>query len=100
MRVRSAPNRPAATLAFWQEALRTRMVDAGYKLISEAPIEASGAPGALLTLSAADGPRDLTYLVAIFVQGRHLIIAEAAGEAGQMKAQVPAVEAAIRGMGL
>jgi hypothetical protein len=76
------------------------MVDAGYKLISEAPLEASGGTGALLTLSAADGPRDLTYLVAVFVQGRHLIIAEAAGEAGQMKAQAPAVEAALRGMQL
>ncbi len=95
-RVRTEKNKPRAALAFWSEALRTRMTDAGYTVIAEAPIEAAGGKGALLELGAANGPRDQTYLVVLFVKNGKLIIAEANGEAEQFRGHRDAIVAAIQ----
>ncbi|HCH64647.1 MAG: hypothetical protein CL927_02400 [Deltaproteobacteria bacterium] len=97
-RVRRARNKPQADLAYWQEALRNRMKNAGYTLLAEADISASGTPGVLLELGAADGERDQTYLLCVFVSGRRLIIAEATGESTRFRARRDAVVAAIEAM--
>ena len=47
-RVRTARNKPQADLGYWREALRNRMSDAGYAIVSEADIQASGHEGVLL----------------------------------------------------
>jgi hypothetical protein len=100
-RVRSARNKPTADLTFWSEALKSRMVAAGYHVISEQAVTAvTGQPGAVLELGAANGEQDQTYLVAIFVRGRHLVIAEATGEAERFRARRGAILAAVSGLEL
>ncbi len=97
-RVRTARNKPQADLGYWREALRNRMSDAGYAIVSEADIQASGHEGVLLELGAANGEQDQTYIVAVFVSGRTLVIAEATAEATRMRARRDAVVTAISGM--
>jgi len=97
-RVRTARNKPRADLGYWREALRNRMSDAGYKVLAESDISASGHPGVLLELGAANGEQDQTYLVAVFVSGRKLVIAEATAEATRMRTRKDALLTAISGM--
>ena len=78
--------------------LSSRMAAAGYTLLSEGDISASGHPGVLLELGAANGEKDQTYLVAVFVSGRTLIIAEATAESSRMRARKEAILTAISGM--
>jgi Domain of unknown function (DUF4349) len=98
-RVRSVRNDPKADLAFWREALRTRMVDAGYHLLAEGDVTAGARTGALLELGAANGEQDQTYIVALFVEGRHLVLAEATGEATRVKGHRDAILAALSQLG-
>lgn len=100
-RVRSARNKPAAELDFWTEALENRMVAAGYRVRESGSVTAaSGETGTLLELGAANGEQDQTYLVAVFVDGRHLIIVEATGEADRFRARRDAVVQAVQGLRL
>ena len=96
--VRTAKHKPEATLAFWKEALRKRMVDAGYTVVSESDVSASGKPGALIELAAPMGAQDYSYLVAVFVDGKRLVIVEAAGEVSRFQARKAAILASIQGM--
>ncbi len=98
MRVRSAKNKPYAELTYWQEALRNRMKDAGYTVLSESSVSASGVPGVVLELGAANGEQDQTYLIGLFVDGRNLLIVEATGETTRFRARRDAIVAAISGM--
>ncbi len=97
-RVRRARNEPQADLSYWREALRNRMTGAGYTTIGESEIFASGTPGVLLELGAADGPHDQAYLLAVFVDGRNLVIAEATGESVRFRSRRAAIVSAIEGM--
>jgi hypothetical protein len=97
-RVRSEDNKPFAELTFWKEALKKRMLDAGYIFLNEAPIEADAQEGYLLELTAPYGQQDYTYLVAVFVHGKKIIIAEAAGEVGDLAARRTAVLEAIQNL--
>ena len=100
-RVRSARNRPAAELGFWQEALESRMVAAGYRVRESRTVTvASGETGALLELGAANGEKDQTYLIGLFVDGRHLVIVEATGEADRFRARRADVVTAIEALRL
>ena len=74
------------------------MTGAGYTTIGEAEISASGMPGVLLELGAANGPYDQAYLLAVFVDGRNLVIAEATGESVRFRARRAAIVSAIEGM--
>jgi hypothetical protein len=84
-RVRTEENDPKAELAFWREALKKRMLDAGYTLISDGDIRASDKPGYLLELAAPQGQMDYSYLIALFVRGDRLVIAEAAGDVTKVR---------------
>ena len=97
-RVRSAPNRPEADLKFWREALTLRMREAGYRVLAEEDLEGS-MPGFLLETAGANGEKDQVYLVGLFVKGRHLILAEATGEATKFAKRREAVATAIRDLG-
>ena len=80
-RVRETPNEPVAELAFWKEALKKRMLEAGYTFLSERDIKAAGGePGYLIELTAPLGDRDYVYLIGVFRNRSHLIIAEAGGD--------------------
>lgn len=100
-RVRSERHKPQASLDFWREALRERMESAGYTLVSEQDVVAAdGSPGVLFDMGAANGPKDLTYLVAIFDGGGRLVVVEAAGESDKMLPRRAAVSAAIGALAL
>jgi hypothetical protein len=99
-RVRSVKHKPRATLAFWQEALRERMIAAGYKVLTDELISAGGDEGALLELGAANGQLDQTYLIAVFDQGSKLVIVEATGEADRFRKRRDAVLTAVKALGL
>lgn len=94
-RVRTGDNDPEAKLKFWSEALKKRMLDAGYAFISDGEVKAGNRPGYLLELAAPVGQEDYSFLVAVFVRGSDLIIAEAAGEVTRFAKHREAVVAAI-----
>lgn len=95
-RVRVEKNKPRAELAFWAEALRVRMLQAGYTLLAEGELAAAGGQaGHWLELGAAAGAQDDSYLVGLFVDGRRLILVEAAGESRRFAARREAVLAAV-----
>ena len=94
--VRSERHKPQAELSFWHEALKSRMLAAGYALVGEQEIEASGTSGQLLELAAPLGALDYSYLVALFVTQRRIYIAEAAGEVTRLNAHKSAILDAIR----
>lgn len=87
-RVRSVRHKPEAELDFWKEALKTRMVEAGYKVLSE---DTSPNKTYVLEVGAANGPKDQTYLIGLKVEDWHLIIAEATGEAETFRAHRAAI---------
>lgn len=97
--VRTAKHKPEATLAFWKEALRKRMTDAGYTVVAESDVTASGKPGAMLELAAPMGAQDYSYLVAVFVHGKKLVLVEAAGEVSKFQVRKAAILASVAGMG-
>jgi len=99
-RVRTERHRPDATLAFWKEALRKRMTDAGYRFLSERDVKAGTTPGYLLELTAPLGVDDALYLVAVFPAGRRLVVVEAAGEVSEAKARLDVILAAIAAIDL
>jgi hypothetical protein len=97
-RVRSVKNEPEADLAFWEEAVRTRLVQAGYKVLDKGEIVlADGTSGARLELGAPDGDRDALWIVSLFRDDGRIVIAEAAGEARAVTAQKEAILTAMRG---
>ena len=89
-------NKPFAELAFWQVALKERLLKAGYVLATEGVIEASGHKGYYMETTAPRGTADYMYLVALFVQDKHLIVIESTGEIKAYKAQREKIFAAIR----
>lgn len=94
-RVRREPNQPYADMAFWKEAMKKRMLEAGYRLGAEGPLAAGSRQGYLLELSAPYGPQDYGYLIAIFVEKESIQIAEAAGEVTTLAKHRPALLAAM-----
>jgi len=96
-RVRSARNKPRATLEFWSEALKERQEAAGYTVLSEQTV--SDGQTYVLELGAANGPQDQTYVIGLRVEGRRLILAEATGEAERFQAHRDAVMQALRELG-
>jgi hypothetical protein len=97
-RVRTVKNKPKADLAFWREALKTRMAAAGYTQVSESAITSGLGEGAWLELTAANGPRDDTYAIALFVDGNRLVVAEAAGEVSRFAKRREAVMGAVKAL--
>ena len=94
-RVRAETARPRADLPFWKQALKRRMLDAGYTFVSESDITSRGGPGYLLELAAPIGSRDYSYLVSIFVQDTRILLGEAAGEVVQVARHKKAITEAF-----
>lgn len=95
-RIRSARNKPEADLDFWKEALLERQKAAGYTVLSEETVGDGGTY--VLTLGAANGARDQTYVIGLRVDGRHLILAEATGEAETYAQHADAIRASLDAM--
>ncbi len=98
LRVRAERHRPRADLTFWEEAVRGRMIAAGYQEVSHQRITADGGEGMLLELTAPLGTDDYTYLLAVFLRGGKIIVVEAAGEItrfAERRAEIIAAIAAL-----
>lgn len=95
-RVRKEENYPKADLSFWKEALKKRMTDSGYTFLSDASIKANATEGYLLELAAPFGQLDYAYLIAIFVHGNSIYIAEATGEVTLLKKDREVIVEAMR----
>lgn len=87
VRARAARHKPRANLAFWREAVRERMVRAGYAVQAEQDLEVDGVGGALIELAAPLGTEDWSYLVAVFPRGGKVVLFEAAGEVSALDAR-------------
>ncbi len=97
-RVREVANEPPADLAFWREALKKRMLDAGYAFVAEEPLAGAESEGHLLELAAPVGSADFGYLVGIYVRGERIVIAEAGGDLLELRAVRAQVVEAMRGI--
>ena len=84
-KIRTEKNEPYAELDFWREALKKRMTDAGYRFMSESEITAGNNKGYLIELAAPLGPRDYSYLIAVFQKEKQLVIIESAGDVAALK---------------
>ena len=94
-RVRTVNDSTDATLAFWQEALKKRMLDAGYTFLREGEAKSAKQTGYVLEVTAPYGVRDYTYLMAVFKQDKHLVLVESSGEVATFEKRRPQVLAAI-----
>ena len=95
-RVRCEENPGRAPLTFWKEALASRMKAKGYELRSESDVAGADAePGYLLELAAPLGLHEHGYLIAIFVRGDELVVAEASGTTESLASRRAAIAAAV-----
>lgn len=94
--VRNIENKPQADQAFWQMALKERLLKAGYVFVAEGAVEAGVRKGYFIETTAPRGAADYMYLVAIFVQDRQITVVESAGEVAAYKAQRDRIFAALR----
>jgi hypothetical protein len=85
--LRSEPNPEGGTLGFWTEAIVNRLVrERGYTPAGSEEIRSDGGtPGRLLTFSADRQGTTFTFLVAVYVQGPDILIAEGGGKAGDVE---------------
>lgn len=95
--VRTEKNKPKADLAFWRDAMKTRMSQAGYRVVSDTICSMKGAEGALLRLAAPVGNQDYLYWIAFSLNpsGKRLLVAEAAGESKRFLARQDEISKAI-----
>jgi hypothetical protein len=95
--VRTEKNKPKADLAFWREAMETRLQQAGYRIVSDSACAMQGAEGVLLQTAAPVGQQDYFYWVAFSLSpnGKKILVAEAAGESKRFLAKRDAVRKAI-----
>ena len=79
--LRSERGPAGGTLGFWTEAITHQVVGGlGYKAAGDEAVEsAAGVPGRVLTFTAEKQGVAFTYVVAVFVQGGDLLVAEAGG---------------------
>lgn len=79
--LRQQANPKSGTLAFWTQAITDKMTkDKGYQLVSSEPLTSrTGRTGRKLHLTRTIRGVDFTYLMAIYVDGDRVRIAEAGG---------------------
>jgi hypothetical protein len=95
--VRTESNKPKADLAFWRDAMKTRMSQAGYRVTSDTTCNMHGTEGALLRLAAPVGNQDYLYWIAFSLNpsGSRILVAEAAGESKRFLARQDDIAKAI-----
>lgn len=95
--VRAERNKPKADLAFWRDAMKTRMSQSGYRVIADTACSMHGSEGALLKLAAPVGNQDYLYWIAFSLNasGSRILVAEAAGESRRFLARRDDIAKAI-----
>lgn len=99
--VRCEKNKPKADLAFWRDAMKTRMSQAGYRVVADTNCTMNGSEAALLKLAAPVGNQDYLYWIAFSLSGSggRLLVAEAAGESKMFLARQDEISKAISASG-
>ncbi len=99
--VREEPNEPKADLGFWREAMKTRMSQAGYRVVSDSDFTMHGAKGALIQFAAPMGNQDELYWIAfsLSVSGKKILVAEASGEVKRFLARREDIRNAMEATG-
>ena len=78
--LRTVKNYPEQKIVFWQEALQNRMEEAGYALIDgPEKISAKKGEGVFFEWGAPYQGKDYLYFTGLFLSGKKIVIAEAAG---------------------
>lgn len=81
-RVRIAANYPEQELSFWSDALAAQLKTEGYTRLGEPErFTSGGREGAAFEWGVPYGEENYIYLTAILVDGKEILIAEAAAEA-------------------
>lgn len=95
--LRSETNPKDATLDFWITAVRDELViRRGYTVAKEEPAEAaSGDNGKLLTCTVNRSGAEFTYLVAVYVMGGQVVVAEAGGKSETVVHRLPDIRKAL-----
>ncbi len=94
--IRELENKPSADLNFWKKALKKHMIDSGYHFVSEADLKGEAGLGYLIELAAPVRNEDYTYLIALYVEKKRLLVAESAGEVSKIKQHREAIITAMK----
>jgi hypothetical protein len=79
LRVRTVANNPRKGPEFWSEALETHLREEGYRPAGPPrPLTSAGGSGFVYEWALPYGQQSYLYLTAVAVQGRRIIVAEAA----------------------
>jgi hypothetical protein len=94
--LRVEPNPERGTLAFWTEAITNQMAGQGYKAAKcEDVTAATGEAGRLLTFSVQKQGVAFSYILAVFVKGNDILIAEAGGKAATVEPKLAEIKKAL-----
>jgi hypothetical protein len=95
--VREIDNPQDASAAFWQDALKTRLVQGqGYALLSERAVKAkSGHRGIELRLGRDQAGQPYLYWIQLYVTKKRLYLIELGGKKERFEAQASALEKAL-----
>ena len=95
--LRIQDNPKDGTLAFWSTAIENELTERrGYELIeTRAVISEAGEPGTLMSFAAKNETRDLSYMLAVFVDGGDVLVAEAGGPAEAFEPRKDDIRAAL-----
>ena len=93
---RTVNNPKNGTLKFWTTAIQGELADSGHKLTDTKSVTSdSGVDGKLMTFSRRNRGQTFTYLVAVFIDGSRILVAEAGGEVEVYKAHEEDIESAM-----
>ncbi len=95
--VRTEENPENGDLAFWEKAVRTRLVDVrGYKLAERKDVtHKGGTSGVEMTFDYVADGTDYSYLLTMFVKGDRVHLLEAAGVKEQIEPDLAAIRKSI-----
>jgi hypothetical protein len=89
-------NAKHGTLQFWSEAIKNELTNRGYKHVrSESITSTSGRQGELLSFSTEKSGQKFTYLLAVCVGSRDILMAEAGGKTESVEPRLPDIKKSL-----
>lgn len=95
--LRSQRTHTAGTLAFWSQAITNELVNTkGYQLVESGEEKAAnGRTCRLMTFTYSLRGNGMTYLLAVHVDGREVLLAEAGGKSDLVQKQLPDIRKSL-----
>ena len=94
--LRVQKNAQGGSLAYWVDAIKGEFAGRGYKLVGTEPVtNDKGLAGQLLSFTIDKSGKEFTFLMALYVQGGHVLIAEAGGKTEAMKGRMAELRKAL-----